>query len=74
MTDRVESMQIDLEELISLRQQLADEQTMFANLEIVFKQSIDNENALTKQLAECQAQRDELILRAAITNTTKGQP
>ena len=70
---RVESMQIDLDELISLRQQLADEQTMFANLEIVFKQSIDNENALTQQLAECQAKLDSVMLECCPEDMTPEQ-
>jgi len=40
-------------EIESLRQQLVECQAMYSDLEAVYKHSVDNENNLTAQLAEC---------------------
>lgn len=59
MTDkRVESMQIDLDELVSLRQQLAER-------DVVIKDFAQIERGMEEQLAECQAR--EKVLRDALS-------
>jgi len=48
----------------TFKQQLAESQAMYSDLEAVYKHSVDNENNLTAQLAECQAR--EMIQMGAL--------
>jgi len=58
------------DEIESLRQQLAECQDMYSDLEAVYKHSVDNENNLTAQLAIVQKRMDLEADRAAQLDVT----